>query len=119
MGLSLTLLPIDGRSADYEFVAFSRLETDRDYDLYRMIKMAKAVSLAAGQYVKGYMGDNFGKRNDDPYGTILTLVEVQDLVAWIDDYLEAEPGALSELNSAIHAFLKVLRPSTLICLYWH
>lgn len=111
MGVDLTLLPLD-YERENSGSAFSRLNLERRRELWdEFVKLPEHPI----SRVTGYMGDEFGDKTEDPYGTPLKWVYAKDLLPLKNH----EAVQDNDQNRAIWAFLEALNPDKKIVLYWH
>ena len=111
MGLDLRVLPVYSEGADFSCTS---LEFNRDYDLFGKLRELQKEN---GRDVPrkgftGYMGDNFGKKEEDAYGETLQSIQAKDFTG-------IKLTLQSRQNEAILAFLNALEDEHECFLYWH
>lgn len=119
MGIDLTLLPYDCQHYDL-FYSHTILSLDRDYDLFDEIKEIEAypqMELFSHFMSKVPDGNKkgeycYGADNTDAYGEQLQFVFARDLI-------KLDNKNLSNKNTAVMAYLRMLPGDQRVALYWH
>ena len=118
MGLDLTLCPqrhhSESREAFLEtwFLAYDRLNTDRDGMLIPQVEKLKAKKLPENVRFEWYGDEGLEVTKTDPYGTPLTYVPASE-------FKKINTKKMYFWNKAVVKFLASLSPTSPVVLYWH
>jgi hypothetical protein len=122
MGVDLKLLIVDGRVGPNDGYSHTMLEFGRWYDvfdgLHKIERTIPGFELS-GYVAKGENGDPaYGTVTKTPYGEALKYVSAAEFLACVQSFVD-ETGYSDQWSRACCAFVRELKPDTLIGLYWH
>ncbi len=112
MGVDVSLYPVSFGDDEKGYFSFSKLELERRRELWddlAKVQNHPCTSLTA------HLGDSYGKRTEDCYGTSLRYALAADLVSLATH----EAVQDNTTNRAVWAYLGVLNPDAKIVLWWH
>jgi len=109
MGMDLTLAIDLWPGLNRSLLAYDRMSVTRNYDLFDQIRTLEPRPLE--RYLDWYGDEGIERRDDDPYGAVLTYLTAGELG-------KLDPGE-GWLNVAAWAYLRALPPNTTVLLWWH
>lgn len=117
MGVDLTLIPVQSETVG-QLYAPTLLEFGRYYDLFEQIEaMPSTESTSTLRSFRGRdeSGETcYGDTKQTPYGDPIKFVRAGDLAR-----LTFDPSTVMQETSAAMAYVRALKPDTLVGLYWH
>ena len=113
MGVDLALVPKNDPPIGVWFLAYERIDLDRQNSLFAAVRKVKQHDLPSTTRFEWYSDSGLEVRTTDQYNEPLKYIFAGDLAA------VKLPKDTTQKNKAVWAFLRGLDPATPIVLWWH
>jgi hypothetical protein len=112
MGVDVAFYPVDFGEDETGFSSFSLLGLERRRELWEPLTNVPSYPCKS---LTGHIGDEFGDRKEDCYGTSLRYAFAADLMA-LNDHKSVQDNPK---NRAVWAYLAALPSEAKVVIWWH